>query len=116
MSTVDISPVLVTGASGFVAMHCILRLLQDGHRVRGTVRNAQRGKRVTDVLAKHVDVSRLSLVEADLGNDAGWDKALEGCTYVLHVASPVPRKPPKTVEEVVAPARDGALRVLKAAA
>ena len=116
MSSVDNSPVLVTGASGFVAMHCILRLLKDGYRVRGTVRNAQRGGRVTDVLAKHADVSRLSLVEAELGSDAGWQQALEGCARVLHVASPVPRKPPRTADEVIEPARDGALRVLKAAA
>ncbi len=116
MSTVDDSPVLVTGASGFVAMHCILRLLEDGYRVRGTVRNAQRGRRVTEVLAKHADVSRLSLVEADLNGDSGWQQAVDGCARVLHVASPVPRKPPKTAEEVIATARDGALRVLKAAA
>jgi dihydroflavonol-4-reductase len=112
----DDRPVLVTGASGFVAMHCILRLLKDGHRVRGTVRNAQRGKQVTDALAKHVDASRLSLVEADLASDAGWPQAVDGCARVLHVASPVPRKPPRTAEEVIAPARDGAIRVLKEAA
>lgn len=115
MSTADDSLVLVTGASGFVAMHCILRLLRDGRSVRGTVRSAERGKRVTEMLAKHVDVRRLSLVQADLSSDAGWPQAVSGCTYVLHVASPVPRKPPTTADEVIAPARDGALRVLKAA-
>jgi nucleoside-diphosphate-sugar epimerase len=116
MSTVDDAPVLVTGASGFVALHCILRLLNDGYRVRGTVRDTKRGERVKQVLTKHTDVGRLSLVEADLSSDAGWPQAVEGCKYILHVASPVPRKPPKTAEEVISPARDGALRVLKAAA
>jgi nucleoside-diphosphate-sugar epimerase len=115
MSKENDSPVLVTGASGFVGMHCILRLLQDGYRVRGTVRNVERGNRVTAALAKHTDVAGLTLVEADLGSDAGWQAAVAGCQRVLHVASPVPRKPPTTAEEVIAPARDGALRVLKAA-
>ena len=73
------------------AMHCILRLRGDGYRVRGTVRNAQRGARVSDVLAKHADVSRLSLVEANLSGDSGWEQAVDGCARVLHVASPVPR-------------------------
>jgi nucleoside-diphosphate-sugar epimerase len=110
------SPVLVTGASGFVAMHCIMQLLKDGYRVRGTVRNAKRAARVTDVLKKYADVSRLSLVEADLSSDAGWQNAVTGCEYVLHVASPVPRKPVKHADELIAPARDGVLRVLRAAA
>jgi dihydroflavonol-4-reductase len=116
MSTSDDGPVLVTGASGFIAMHCILRLLEDGYRVRGTVRNAERGKRVTEVLARHADVSRFSLAFADLGSDAGWPQAVDGCARVLHVASPVPRTPPRTAEEVIGPARDGAIRVLSAAA
>jgi dihydroflavonol-4-reductase len=110
------SPVLVTGASGFVAMHCIARLLEKGHRVRGTIRRADRAGRVRQVLGKTTDVTRLSLVEADLGSDAGWPEAVAGCRYILHVASPVPRKPVKTADEVILPARDGALRVLKAAA
>lgn len=114
MSTSDSSPVLVTGASGFVAMHCIARLLADGKRVRGTVRDEARGEQVRQLLAKHVDVRRLSLVKAELDRETGWAEAVRGCSHVLHIASPVPRKPAKTAEEVIAPARDGALRVLKA--
>ncbi|HEU4408581.1 MAG TPA: aldehyde reductase [Polyangiaceae bacterium] len=108
----------MTGATGFVAMHCILRLLEKGYRVRGTVRSAQRGKRVTDLIGKHADLGgdRLTLVEADLSGDAGWPQAVEGCDFVLHVASPVPKEAPKHEDEVIVPARDGALRVLKAAA
>jgi dihydroflavonol-4-reductase len=110
------SPVLVTGASGFVAMHCIVQLLNKGHRVRGTVRNKKRAARVLEVLGKHADVSRLSLLEAELDSDAGWQQAVAGCEHVLHVASPVPRGPVKHADELIVPARDGVLRVLKAAA
>jgi len=108
--------VLVTGASGFLGMHCVLRLLKDGYQVRGAVRNLARGERAKAMLSEHVDTQNLSFVQADLSDDAGWEDAVRGTTYVLHVASPVPRQPPKTAEEVIAPARDGALRVLRAAA
>ena len=110
--------VLVTGASGFVAMHCILQLLEAGYRVRGTLRSLDRAKQITEIIAKHVDVSdgRLSFVAADLDRDEGWDRAVEGCSLILHIASPVPRQAPKHPDEVIVPARDGTLRVLKAAA
>ncbi len=108
--------VLLTGASGFIGMHCALRLLESGYRVRGTLRTPSRADGIIEALGKHVDPGdRLEFVEADLTRDAGWDKAMEGCTYVLHVASPLPRKPPKHEDELIVPARDGALRVLKAA-
>lgn len=110
------SPVLVTGASGFVAMHCIAQLLNKGHRVRGTVRNKKRAERVMEVLSKYADVSRLSLVEAELDSDAGWQQAVAGCERILHVASPVPRGPVKHANDLIVPAREGVLRVLKAAA
>ncbi|EAU67804.1 nucleoside-diphosphate-sugar epimerase [Stigmatella aurantiaca DW4/3-1] len=99
-------------------MQCIVQLLQKGYRVRGTVRSIQRSARVLEVVRKHVDVSggRLTLVQADLGSDEGWQQAVDGCTWVLHVASPVPTTPPKNPDEVIVPARDGTLRVLKAAA
>ena len=107
--------VLVTGASGFLGMHCVMRLLQDGYYVRGSVRDLVRGRRAKEMIGKHVDVSRLSFVQADLSADENWEPAIAGCTHILHVASPVPRKPPKTAAEVIEPARDGALRVLRAA-
>lgn len=108
--------VLVTGGNGFVGMHCILKLLQDGYRVRSAVRKLERGEKMRKALSSHVSVTDLSLVEADLGRDEGWDSAMRGCEYVLHVASPVPRTPVRNAEEVIGPAREGTLRVMKAAA
>jgi dihydroflavonol-4-reductase len=116
MATSTNQTVLVTGASGFLGMHCVMRLLKSGYAVRGTVRSVERGKRAQDMIARHTDTSGLSLVQADLSHDEGWNDAVGGCTYVLHVASPVPRTPPKTADEVIGPARDGVLRVLSAAA
>lgn len=108
--------VLVTGASGFIAQHVVLRLLADGFRVRGTVRSALRADDVRAVIAEHHgDTDRLEMVTADLQSDDGWDAAVRGCRFVLHVASPVPFRPPRNADDIIAPARDGALRVLSAA-
>ncbi len=108
--------VLVTGASGFIALHCIARLLSDGHTVRGTVRSkAKREPAIRKALGDDVG-DRLELVEADLSSDAGWDEAVAGCQDVLHVASPFPPARPKHEDELVKPARDGTLRVLRACA
>ncbi|MDH5671637.1 MAG: aldehyde reductase [Myxococcales bacterium] len=107
--------VLVTGANGYVAMRCVALLLQQGYRVRGTVRSASRAERVRRILRQHSDLDRLTLLEADLTQDDGWRDAMHGCSHVLHVASPVPSAPPKNPEDVIKPARDGTLRVLKAA-
>jgi nucleoside-diphosphate-sugar epimerase len=110
------STILVTGGSGFIAAHCILQLLDAGHRVRTTVRSL---KREGDVLAMlkeggAVPGDRLSFVEADLEKEAGWLEAVSGCEYVLHVASPFPPTIPKDEDELIVPAREGALRVLRA--
>ena len=108
--------VTVTGASGFIGMHCVLQLLEAGFRVRGTLRTPSRGDSIRATMARHVDTAnRLEFVEADLGRDRNWAAAVDGATYVLHVASPLPRKPPKHEDELIVPARDGALRVLEAA-
>lgn len=110
------APVLVTGASGFIAQHIVLRLLADGYRVRGTARSALRADDVRAVVAEHHgDIRRLEIVTADLRSDRGWREAAHGCRYVLHVASPVPSRPPRHADDLIAPARDGALRVLDAA-
>jgi nucleoside-diphosphate-sugar epimerase len=108
--------VLVTGGSGFVGAHCILQLLDAGYRVRTTVRSL---KRETDVRAMlktggAEPGDRVSFVAADLENDAGWPEAVAGCAYVLHVASPFPSSIPKHEDELIVPAREGALRVLRA--
>jgi nucleoside-diphosphate-sugar epimerase len=109
--------VLVTGGSGFIAGHCILRLLEQGHPVRTTVRSLDREASVRAVLAD-AGMTRddaLSFVEADLTGDAGWAAAVDGCDFVLHVASPVHPGKVKDPDDVIVPARDGTLRVLRAA-
>jgi nucleoside-diphosphate-sugar epimerase len=108
--------VLVTGGSGFIGSHCILRLLAAGYRVRTTVRSLKREGDVRAMLEQGGanPGDRLSFVAADLEKDAGWAEAVAGCTYVLHVASPLPPNLPKHEDELIVPAREGTLRVLRA--
>ena len=109
--------VLVTGGSGFLGVHCVLRLLQAGYRVRTTVRSPLREPKVRAMLAEGGVTAgeALSFAVADLKKDAGWAEAVDGCRYVLHVASPFPLRAPKDENELIAPAREGTLRVLRAA-
>ncbi len=110
--------VLVTGGTGFLGGWCVASLLQRGYDVRTTVRNVSREQAVrAAVAAAGVDDagSRLTVMGADLTADDGWAEAVNGCRYVLHVASPFPPVQPKDPDELIVPARDGALRVLKAA-
>ncbi len=109
--------VLVTGGSGFVGSHVILQLLNAGYDVRTTVRSLKREPDVRAML-KNAGVDpngRLAFFPADLERDAGWPDAVTGCDYVIHVASPIPAAAPKTEDELIRPARDGVLRVLRAA-
>lgn len=107
--------VLVTGGSGFLGGWCIVEALRAGHRVRTTVRSSSREPEVRAAVATVLDPGdRLEVVRADLTDDAGWTEALAGCEYVLHVASPFPPKQPKDPDELIVPAREGALRVLRA--
>ncbi|PIK56104.1 putative NADPH-dependent methylglyoxal reductase GRP2 [Apostichopus japonicus] len=107
--------VLVTGASGYLASHVVQQLLQDGYQVRGTVRSLTNPLKV-DPLKKLGEEAenRLELVEADLTNEECWKDAIEGCTYVCHTASPFPMATPADENEIIKPAVDGTLRVLKA--
>jgi nucleoside-diphosphate-sugar epimerase len=109
--------VLVTGGSGFIGAHCILQLLDAGYRVRTTVRSLKREQDVRAMLkvggADPGD--SLSFFAADLTSDAGWPEAVAGCDFVLHVASPLPQSLPKDENEIIGPAREGTLRVLRAA-
>jgi nucleoside-diphosphate-sugar epimerase len=108
--------VLVTGASGFIAQQLVLDLLAAGHKVRGTVRDPARADELRQALARHdgkaVDIE---LVQADLESDAGWAEAVAGMDAVHHLASPFPMAAPKNPDDLIRPARDGALRVLRAA-
>ncbi len=107
--------VLVTGANGFIGLHTTLRLLQLGYLVRATVRSEVHKKNVIETLSKHLDASNLEFALADLSRDEGWKEAVQGCHYVIHIASPYLAENPKNENEMIIPARDGTLRVLKAA-
>ena len=107
--------VLVTGGSGFLGGWCLVELLRRGYRARATVRDLAREQEVRASIGSQVEVGDdLTVLEADLNEDRGWAEATEGCEYVLHVASPFPPVQPKDPDELIAPARDGTLRVLRA--
>lgn len=113
----DSDLILVTGASGYIATHIISQLSAKGYRVRGTVRSLKDEKK----LAPLRNLSRncrypIELVEADLLNEASWLKAVNGCTYVLHTASPFPSEVPENEDVVIKPALNGTLFVLRACA
>ena len=107
---------LVTGGSGFIGSHIILQLVAAGYQVRTTIRNLKREGDVRTMLkVGGVDPgNRLSFYAADLENDMGWREAVSGCDFVLHVASPLPPSVPKNEDELIVPAREGTLRVLRA--
>jgi nucleoside-diphosphate-sugar epimerase len=108
--------VLVTGASGFIAKHCIAELLRRDYAVQATLRTMSRAEETRLGIGRAgADASGVTFVAADLLHDDGWEQAMEGCTFVLHVASPFPLAQPRDADEVIRPAREGALRVLKAA-
>lgn len=108
--------VLVTGASGFIAKHLTLQLLQKGYEVRGTVRALNKTDQIKRSLDEaRADISKLTFAAADLSNDEGWDAAIDGCDGVFHVASPFPVEQPRDRMALVPAARDGALRVIDAA-
>ncbi len=108
--------VLVTGGTGFIASWCIVELLKRGFAVCTTVRSLSREQVVRTTISAAIDPDdRLTFVAADLTSDVGWDEAVAGCDYVLHVASPLGYENPKDPDALIIPARDGTLRVLRAA-
>jgi dihydroflavonol-4-reductase len=113
MAEGDGKTVLVTGGSGYLGGWCVVELLRRGYGVRTTVRNPAREREVHDAVASQVDpADHLSIHQADLLSDEHWDNLIEGCDYVLHVASPFPPTQPKDPDELIRPAREGTLRVL----
>jgi nucleoside-diphosphate-sugar epimerase len=108
--------VLVTGGSGYIGGWCVITLLQRGWRVRATVRSLARAEAVRAAIATVTDPGeRLSFHAADLTRDEGWDEAAAGADYVLHVASPLGVPEPRDPDDLIVPARDGALRAIRAA-
>jgi dihydroflavonol-4-reductase len=109
-------PILVTGASGFVALHTIIQLLQQGYKVRATMRTLSHEAEVHETISKYVQANdRLEIIFGNLEQDSGWDEAMKDIEYVLHIASPFPLFEPKCEDELIVPAVQGTLRVLRAA-
>lgn len=117
-SATEPGPVLVTGATGFLALHIVQLLQREGYRVRGTVRSLRDERKLQPLrgLCPGARFPDVELVEADLTRDEGWDAAARGCTHCLHVASPFPNAPPRRDEDLTVPAVEGTRRVLAACA
>jgi len=112
--------VLITGASGYIGKHTTLQLLNQGYKVRASVRSLSKSAEVKNAVKPHLldssDLdSRLTFVELDLEKDSGWDSALIDIDVLMHTASPFPIASPKDENELIRPAVDGTLRALKAA-
>ncbi|WP_232816195.1 SDR family oxidoreductase [Chryseobacterium capnotolerans] len=108
---------MVTGGSGFIACYCMIVLLNKGYKVKATLRSLKKAELVKEMLKEGgvTSFEDLSFAEADLQNEASWEKAAEGCQYVIHTASPTPNTDAKTEEDFVIPARNGVLFVMRAA-
>lgn len=108
--------VLLTGISGYIGQHCAVELLKNGYAVRGSIRSLSKADQITEVIKKQIAPNgNLEYCELDLLKDNGWDKAVEGCDFVMHVASPFFSRIPKDENELIRPAVEGTLRALKAA-
>jgi len=107
--------VLLTGVTGYIGQHCAAELLRQGYEAVGTIRSRAKAEATRTALAKVAPVERLSFAEADLLSDAGWDAALQGCAFAMHVASPFVLAEPKDENEMIVPAVEGTRRVIAAA-
>src|SRR5262249_10335046 len=113
MAEGDDKTVLVTGGTGYLARWGIVQLLERGSPVRATVRSAAREHDVHAAVDSQTDSHHnLTVHQADLLSDEHWSKIIDGCHYVLHVASPLPVSQPKDPDELIAPAREGTVRVV----
>lgn len=108
--------VLVTGISGFLGSHTAIRLLNQGYRVVGTLRDMKRADAIKKVIEPHAPVEHLHFAEADLTDARAWKPLMQGVTYVQHVASPFPQTLPRHENELILPAKNGTLNILRAAA
>jgi len=112
--------VFVTGASGFIAKHILIKLLNAGYNVRGSVRSLDRADEIRAAVSPHLADTkglndRLTFVALDLTHDDGWNTALKGADALMHTASPFPLSQPKDENDLIRPAVDGTLRALRAA-
>tara|TARA_Y100000589_G_C27184009_1_gene641952 strand:- start:1900 stop:2916 length:1017 start_codon:yes stop_codon:yes gene_type:complete len=107
--------VLITGASGYIALHCISELLKNDYIVKGSLRDLKREVEVRKSLNLDLDDNRLEFCYLDLLRDEGWEDATSDCDYLLHVASPFVIEEPKNESILINPALEGTLRALKAA-
>ena len=107
--------VLVTGASGFIAEHCIIELIKNGYSVKGSLRSMNREQEVRDAVKTETDDTKLEFCKLDLLEDDGWEDAMWDCDYLMHVASPFVIEDPKDENELIKPAKEGTLRALNAA-
>lgn len=107
------SPILVTGASGFIAIHTIAQLLEQGYKVRGTVRSMQKEAEVRESVRRYSQkINQLEIMPTELNQDEGWNEAMKDIEYVIHLASPFPPTEPNHEDELIKPAVEGTLRVL----
>ena len=107
--------VLLTGATGYIGQHCAAELLNQGYEVVGAIRSRAKGESTRSAIAKVAPVDRLSFVDLDLMADRGWAESMEGCTFVIHVASPFMLAEPNDEKELIVPAVEGTKRVITAA-
>ena len=108
--------ILVTGASGYIAKHCIAELIKEGFSVKGTVRDLQKGVTVKEDLENYLNQQiDIEFAETTLDNNNGWDEAVKGCDTIMHVASPFPRRYIENEDDLIIPAKEGTLNVLNAA-
>lgn len=108
--------VLLTGVSGFLGSHTTIQLLEKGYTVIGTLRNMKRAEALKKVIGRHTSrTGNLHFVEADLIDGDVWKEITKGVDYIQHIASPFPRELPKKEEDLIIPAKNGTLNILKAA-
>ena len=113
--TINQRKVLVTGASGYIALHCILELLNNGYKVKGSLRNLDREDEIRKSLGTDFNNNNLEFCKLNLLNDEGWEDAASDCDYLFHIASPCSVEEPESEKELITPALEGTLRALKAA-